>query len=174
MTPPPPSKGAFTPATDLSALKPAATRKLYFSETHQDPNNYASPATYFITVDGQKPKAFDMNFSHPNLTVRQGTVEDWTIENRAPEAHAFHIHQLHFQVLERDGKAVHEPSLRDTIDLPYWDGKSALPQRQTADGFPERRNYRHVPLSLPHSGTRGRRHDGHHSRDKTMNLKLQR
>ncbi len=127
VTPPPPSKGAFTPATDLSALKPAATRKLYFSETHQDPNNYASPATYFITVDGQKPKAFDMNFSHPNLTVRQGTVEDWTIENRAPEAHAFHIHQLHFQVLERDGKAVHEPSLRDTIDLPYWDGKSAYP-----------------------------------------------
>jgi FtsP/CotA-like multicopper oxidase with cupredoxin domain len=111
----------------LAKLRPARQHKLYFSETHQDPNDYASVGTYYITVEGQKPRAFDMNFKHPNITARQGTVEDWVVENRAPEAHDFHIHQLHFQVLERDGKPVQEPGLRDTIDLPFWDGKSAYP-----------------------------------------------
>jgi len=52
-------------------------------------------------------------------------VEDWIIENRAHEAHVFHIHQLHFQLMERDGTKIDEPTLRDTVDLPYWDGKSA-------------------------------------------------
>jgi FtsP/CotA-like multicopper oxidase with cupredoxin domain len=66
-----------------------------------------------------------MNFKMPDITVRQGTVEDWIVENRAREAHVFHIHQLHFQLLERDGVKAEEPMLRDTIDLPYWDGKSA-------------------------------------------------
>ena len=27
--------------------------------------------------------------------------------------------------MERDGQTVNEPVLRDTIELPYWDGKSA-------------------------------------------------
>jgi FtsP/CotA-like multicopper oxidase with cupredoxin domain len=125
-TPKPNAALPVAPA-NLDLLKPARRRKLYFSETHADPNNYASAATYYITVDGQQPHAFDMNFKRPNLTVRQGTVEDWVIENRAPEAHSFHIHQLHFQVLERDGSLVQEHSLRDTIDLPYWDGKGPYP-----------------------------------------------
>ena len=49
----------------------------------------------------------------------------WIVENRAREAHVFHIHQLHFQLLARDGITATEPMLRDTVDLPYWDGKSA-------------------------------------------------
>jgi FtsP/CotA-like multicopper oxidase with cupredoxin domain len=114
-------------AAALAALKPARQRKLYFSETHQDPEDPASLATYYITVSGQTPKAFDMNFKKANITVKQGTVEDWVVENRANEAHAFHIHQLHFQVMERDGKATYDPSLRDTIDLPFWNGKGAYP-----------------------------------------------
>lgn len=100
----------------LSAARPLRQRRLYFSESHKQ---------YFITVDGVTPEAFDMNFKKPNITVRQGTIEDWTVENRAREAHVFHIHQLHFLVLERDGRKAMEPVLRDTIDLPYWDGKSA-------------------------------------------------
>jgi FtsP/CotA-like multicopper oxidase with cupredoxin domain len=102
----------------INAL-PLRQRKLYFSENRPQ---------YFITVDGAAPQVFDMNFKKPNITVRQGTVEDWTIENRAREAHVFHIHQLHFVVLERDGRKVTEPGLqdvlRDTIDLPYWNGNS--------------------------------------------------
>jgi FtsP/CotA-like multicopper oxidase with cupredoxin domain len=66
-----------------------------------------------------------MHFKEPDITVQQGAVEDWTIENRANEAHVFHIHQLHFQVIARDGRKVDDSILRDTIDLPAWDGKSA-------------------------------------------------
>jgi len=108
----------------LGNLKPARARTLYFSEQRTDPKDPNS-IQYFITEEGATPKVFDMNFKQPDLTVAHGTVEDWTIENRAQEAHVFHIHQLHFQVLERDGLAVTQPMLRDTIDLPYWDGKSA-------------------------------------------------
>jgi FtsP/CotA-like multicopper oxidase with cupredoxin domain len=68
-----------------------------------------------------------MNFQTPDVKVRQGAVEDWTIENRAHEAHSFHIHQLHFQVMARDGVKVDEPNLRDTVELPYWDGRTAYP-----------------------------------------------
>jgi FtsP/CotA-like multicopper oxidase with cupredoxin domain len=133
VTPPAPAKSATTAfggTTGQDAyrtVKPARQRKLYFSEIHKDPNDYASLATYYITVEGQKPRAFDMHFQRPNITARQGTVEDWIVENRAPEAHTFHIHQLHFHVLERDGKPVAEAALRDTIDLPFWDGKGPYP-----------------------------------------------
>ena len=59
----------------------------------------AGAVRYYVTVDGGAPRTFDMNFKTPDITVRQGAVEDWTIENRAREAHSFHIHQVHFQVV---------------------------------------------------------------------------
>jgi FtsP/CotA-like multicopper oxidase with cupredoxin domain len=106
---------------------PLRQRKLYFSEERDDLKDPKKPARYFLTVEGQTPKLFDMNFKLPDILVTLGAVEDWTVENRAREAHAFHIHQLHFQVLRRDGKAVDEPVWRDTIDLPFWDGKGPYP-----------------------------------------------
>lgn len=106
-----------------ATAKPVRTRQLYFSEI-VDPKD-PKATKYFITAEGATPKVFDMSFKQPDIRVRQGTVEDWVIENRAKEAHAFHIHQLHFQVLERDGEKVDDATLRDTIDLPYWDGKSS-------------------------------------------------
>jgi len=108
----------------LGRAKPIRQRKLYFSEIPPDPAHPNTPPQYFITVEGATPAIFDMNFKDPNITVRAGTVEDWIVENRAHEAHVFHIHQLHFQVMERDGQNVNEPLLRDTVDVPYWDGKS--------------------------------------------------
>ena len=110
------------PRGTLTGIVPDQRRKLYFSEDRSGDRQ-----KYFITLDGQTPKQFDMNFEEPDIIVRQGTVEDWTIENRAPEAHSFHIHQLHFQVIERNGMKVSEPGLRDTIDVPYWDGKAPYP-----------------------------------------------
>ena len=68
---------------------------------------------FFITVDGQTPRAFDPNFP-PAITTQEGAVEDWTIENRALETHAFHMHQIHFKVLEVDGKKV--PQLNPDFD----------------------------------------------------------
>jgi len=47
------------------------------------------------------------------------------IENRSRESHAFHIHQIHFVLTKWGGVPVNEPFLRDTVDVPYWDEKSA-------------------------------------------------
>jgi FtsP/CotA-like multicopper oxidase with cupredoxin domain len=93
---------------------------LYFSETLQDPADPNSATSFFLTVDGQTPTPFDPTASEPNIVVHQGEVEDWIIENRSTELHAFHIHQLHFQLLEWSGTPVNEPFLRDTVNVPYY------------------------------------------------------
>jgi FtsP/CotA-like multicopper oxidase with cupredoxin domain len=110
-----------TLTNSLANLTPAAQRNLYFSEVLQNPANPNSPTNFYITEAGQTPALFTMN-QVPNIVVHAGTVEDWTIENRAQEDHIFHIHQLHFQVLDVDGQAVNDPALRDTYDIPYWGG----------------------------------------------------
>jgi FtsP/CotA-like multicopper oxidase with cupredoxin domain len=101
-------------------------RRLYFSEKLLDPNDPNSATTFFITVDGQKPTAFDPSSGIPDIVVKQGDVEDWIIENRSTELHAFHIHQLHFMLLETSGVAVNEPFLRDTINVPYYNGRALV------------------------------------------------
>ena len=108
----------------LGSVKPVRTRMLYFSEKLSDPNNPASATEFYITVDGQKPKPFDPNSGIPNIIAKQGTVEDWIIENRSNELHAFHIHQLHFLLLDYMGRPINEPFLRDTVNVPYYNGRS--------------------------------------------------
>jgi FtsP/CotA-like multicopper oxidase with cupredoxin domain len=108
----------------LGDVKPARTRTLYFSEKPNDPNNPNSPTDFYITVEGQEPKLFDPKDMNPDIVVQQGDVEDWIIENRTQELHAFHIHQVHFMLVEWNGVPLDEPFLRDTINVAYWDGKS--------------------------------------------------
>jgi FtsP/CotA-like multicopper oxidase with cupredoxin domain len=103
----------------LGDLKPVRERHLYFSEDPADPQHPDAPGHFYLTVEGQQPKAFDPA-DGPNIVVRQGEVEDWIIENRSTEVHAFHIHQLHFQMREFAGLPANEPFLRDTINVPYW------------------------------------------------------
>jgi FtsP/CotA-like multicopper oxidase with cupredoxin domain len=99
-------------------------RHLYFSEKLTNPDDPTSAVEFYLTVDGQEPKMFDMSSDIPNIVAKQGTVEDWIIENRSRELHAFHIHQLHFLVLEYAGRQVNEDFLRDTVNVPYYDGRS--------------------------------------------------
>ena len=110
----------------LAAATPVAQRNLYFSEVLQDPTNPNSPTNFFITEQGQQPALFDMN-KPPNIVVHSGTVEDWVVQNTALEDHIFHIHQIHFQVLEVNGQPVNDPAIRDTVDLPYWSGSGPYP-----------------------------------------------
>jgi FtsP/CotA-like multicopper oxidase with cupredoxin domain len=110
--------------TWLGNAKPVRERKVYFWEKPQDPSDPKSPMVYAITENGREPAPFDPRASVPDITAEQGTVEDWVIENRTQELHAFHIHQLHFLLLEWNGVPIDEPYLRDTINVPYWDGKS--------------------------------------------------
>jgi len=107
-------------ATWLGDVAPVRTRKLYFSEKLTDPNNPNSATEFYITVDGRTPALFDPKSGIPDIIVKQGTVEDWIIENRSNELHAFHIHQLHFLLLDYLGKPLNEPFLRDTVNVPYY------------------------------------------------------
>ncbi len=107
----------------LAVSAPDAQRKLFFSENFTDPGGNNG---YFITLDGRTPKAFTMG-APPDLVLHEGVVEEWTVENRSPEDHIFHIHQLHFQVLALNGAPVSDPALRDTISVPHWSGSGAYP-----------------------------------------------
>ena len=104
----------------LGDVTPARVRKLYFSEKLTNPADPNSATEFYITVDGQTPKPFDPASTQPDIVVRQGDVEDWIIENRSTELHAFHIHQLHFLLLDWSGAPVNEPFLRDTVNVPYY------------------------------------------------------
>jgi FtsP/CotA-like multicopper oxidase with cupredoxin domain len=122
--PPKPVKMAPNLLFSNLASQPVTTqRKLYFSEEFGGTNG---PIQFYITVEGQKPKVFEPNES-PVITTKVGAVEDWTIENRALETHAFHIHQIHFQLLEVNGQPVADQDLRDTIEIPYWSGTGPYP-----------------------------------------------
>ena len=115
----PPSNTAW-----LGDVAPLVVRHLYFSEKLVNPDDPTSAVEFYLTVDGQEPKMFDMNSEMPNIVAQQGTVEDWIIENRSSELHAFHIHQLHFLLLDYLGKPVHEDFLRDTVNVPYFNGRT--------------------------------------------------
>jgi FtsP/CotA-like multicopper oxidase with cupredoxin domain len=108
----------------LGDVEPVRVRHLYFSEKLADPNDPTSAVEFYLTVDGQTPKMFDMNSDIPNIVAEQGTVEDWIIENRSSELHAFHIHQLHFLLLQYMGQNVRENFLRDTVNVPYFNGRT--------------------------------------------------
>ena len=107
----------------LGDVQPVRVRRLYFSEKLANPNDPTSATEFYLTVDGQTPKPFDPNSPMPNIIVEQGTVEDWIIENRTAELHDFHIHQLHFELVAWNGVPVHEPFLRDTVNVPYYNGR---------------------------------------------------
>jgi FtsP/CotA-like multicopper oxidase with cupredoxin domain len=99
---------------------------------------------FYLTEAGKTAEVFNMArainaANNPNaqadINVQEGSTEDWTIENRSPEAHVFHIHQIHFLVLENNDPA--DPKsvgmLRDTINLPAGtpspDGKTIIPTK---------------------------------------------
>ena len=108
---------------DLASQPVTAQRKLFFSEEFGGTNG---PIQFYVTVEGQKQKIFEPN-EKPVIVTKVGAVEDWIVENRALETHAFHIHQIHFRVMEVDGKPVANSDLRDTIEIPYWSGKGPYP-----------------------------------------------
>jgi FtsP/CotA-like multicopper oxidase with cupredoxin domain len=112
----------------LDKVKATITRHLYFSETFQHAQHGgghargAAGVNFFITVKGQQPVKFDPN-NPPAITTTQGAVEDWIIQNHAPEVHEFHMHQIHFLLLALNGIPVppEQRQFYDTYQVPYWD-----------------------------------------------------
>jgi FtsP/CotA-like multicopper oxidase with cupredoxin domain len=106
--------------TWLGDVTPVRVRHLYFSEKLENPQDPNSATTFYITEDGRTPAPFDPQSTEPDIVVQQGDVEDWIIENRSTELHAFHIHQIHFMLMDWTGMPVNEPFLRDTVNVPYY------------------------------------------------------
>lgn len=111
----------------LSTVRPVRKRTLYFSERLAHPDDPKSPTLFFITEEGHSPAVFDPDTGEPSITVHQGEVEDWVIENRSQESHVFHVHQLHFLIVGSRGIGWQEPTLRDTVNLSAWDGFRQFP-----------------------------------------------
>jgi FtsP/CotA-like multicopper oxidase with cupredoxin domain len=96
------------------------TRYFQFSEIQ--------PTQFFITEVGHQPVIFDSN-NPPAVTVTQGTVEKWVIQNLAQENHEFHMHQVHFKVLSQDNFEINgtpqapgiDGQYLDMVEVPFWD-----------------------------------------------------
>jgi len=120
----------------LADLKPTAKRKLFFYEVFIEPGQppkkkrIKSPDNdrhmqFYITEDGHVNHIFDPN-NPPDITTTKGAIEDWTIENRTDEMHIFHMHQIHFLLLEVNGVPVpkRQQQFYDTFPVDYWDDVS--------------------------------------------------
>jgi FtsP/CotA-like multicopper oxidase with cupredoxin domain len=123
--PPPPAALPW-----VGNVAPVRIRKLSFVDQPvisdffaSDPTNPKAPRNFYIIVDGKAPAPFGPRSDVPDIVVKQGDVEDWIIENRSMELHDFHIHQVHFQLREWSGLQVNEPFLRDTVNVPYFNGR---------------------------------------------------
>lgn len=122
----PPNKQRFA---DLASVQPTARRVLYFSEVPAHGSVAPDEGTnFYITVEGQQPKLFDAN-NPPAITTTRGAVEDWIVQNRTFEVHEFHMHQIHFLLLERNGEPVpkSQQQFYDTVQVPYWTGRGKFP-----------------------------------------------
>jgi FtsP/CotA-like multicopper oxidase with cupredoxin domain len=51
------------------------------------------------------------------IRVELGSVEIWNVINRSNDTHAFHVHDIQFQILQRNGSApaANEGGLKDTV-----------------------------------------------------------
>jgi len=117
---PPAVKQRFS---SLATAQAVTNRTLYFSEATEGSNG---PTNYFITVEGQQPLVFSPS-NPPAIVTNVGAIEQWTIENRSSEEHAFHIHQIHFLVTAINGVPLATPVMQDTVLIPYWNGTLPYP-----------------------------------------------
>jgi FtsP/CotA-like multicopper oxidase with cupredoxin domain len=89
-------------------------------------------------VEGATPAVFS-HHNPPTIVTKQGAIEDWTIENRSQEDHVFHIHQIHFLILERNGVPVppDQQQFVDMVNLPFWTGQGPYPSVKVRMDFRE-------------------------------------
>ncbi|MGI9169099.1 MAG: multicopper oxidase family protein [Caulobacteraceae bacterium] len=126
------ASGAAPPAPLFDRLDGAritARRTLYFSEVFEESHiPDEGPIQFYITVKGQTPRLFSPD-NPPAIVTRQASVEEWTIENRTEEVHEFHIHQIHFKLVGRDGTTLppDQQQYLDTVHVPYWRGRGPYP-----------------------------------------------
>jgi FtsP/CotA-like multicopper oxidase with cupredoxin domain len=114
---------------EIPSIEVPAGRNIHKTGEKRNPGSrIAEPVSFYITVDGQFNRLFDPD-EPPAITTTKGAVEEWTIQNRSPEVHEFHIHQIHFLVQEVDGVKIpkDQQQFYDTYQVGYWDGTGPYP-----------------------------------------------
>jgi bilirubin oxidase len=89
---------AFQPVPALSTALADTTRQITFSPEMMSPQNMISGP---FLLNGS---AFDMD--SVNIVIPLNNTEIWSLVNNTMVAHPFHIHDVEFQILDRNGVAV--------------------------------------------------------------------
>jgi FtsP/CotA-like multicopper oxidase with cupredoxin domain len=129
------SRTRFTNLTTGNVIRPKRT--FYFSQcinagdvdTRLNPTQLkyfptckdSTEPEFYITEEGKTPRLYSPS-DPDSVVVNKGAIEDWRVVNLDAEAHAFHIHQLHFLVLDGTSAGTAVGTLRDTVNIPGWDG----------------------------------------------------
>jgi FtsP/CotA-like multicopper oxidase with cupredoxin domain len=66
-----------------------------------------------FTINGR-----EFNDARTDTTVAAGSVEEWTLTNRSPMDHPFHLHVWPMQIIEENGKAVDSLLWQDVVNVP--------------------------------------------------------
>jgi FtsP/CotA-like multicopper oxidase with cupredoxin domain len=108
-----------TPQGAMPSEGTSVRRRTFAFTEYQRPK---SSKTDFYITEVSRPDAiiepYPMHGAPASVVeVEPDSVEEWTILNFTHEIHNFHIHQLHFRVLESDDKFV-EGRMLDTINVP--------------------------------------------------------
>lgn len=95
---------AFPAKTDLRTRKIDERRSFTFTQLNDDKT---------FLLNGRK-------YDHARMDTRVplGNVEEWTVRNDTDDMHVFHIHQIHFQVAEINGKTQPFEGLVDDVRIP--------------------------------------------------------
>jgi len=107
----------------------------YFVFTEYNRSDEIEPDLYITELSN--PKAYEHPYAMhgpPDVIVKSGTVEDWTIMNYTQEIHEFHIHQIHFLVLKGQNIERGLGQLLDTVDVPYGSYQGASGYSQFVPG----------------------------------------
>ena len=113
-----------TSLVDISPLQESSadiTRTLIFTPEMMGPN--ALNGKFYINGG-----SFNMNTI--NYSIPLDNIEIWTISNQSPTAHPFHIHDVHFYVLDRNGvpPPASEQGRKDVILVPAMESARIIMQ----------------------------------------------
>ena len=101
-----------------SGAAPVRRRTFAFTEYQRAKNSKTDFYITEVSRPGVIIEPYPMDGAPSSVVeVETNSVEEWTILNFTHELHNFHIHQLHFRVLESDDKFV-EGRMLDTINVP--------------------------------------------------------
>ncbi len=105
--------------SDLAQQQPVKHRVFILTEYNQQ----ALPQFQDLYItEVSNPKAVETPYTMnepPAVTVKRGTIEDWTILNYTQEVHDFHIHQIHYLVMSHSGMGNGEHLVLDSVIVPY-------------------------------------------------------